>query len=111
MLVPIESISIVPAEPDNDLKFAASYATEEINHMSGIRPFIADPTLIPNSRYSIIIAWHNEEFNNPNKWPKRHGSTIDENNLSTLFEKLGFKLIVKKNNKHKMCGVCVFFIL
>ena len=61
MLVPIESICVVPAEPDNDLKFAASYATEEINHMSGIRPFIADPTLIPNSRYSIIIAWHNED--------------------------------------------------
>ena len=61
MLVPIESIFIVPAEPDNDLKFAASYVMEEINLMSGIRPSIADPTLIPNSQYAIIIAWHNED--------------------------------------------------
>ena len=77
MLVPIESISIVPAEPDNNLKFAASYAMEEINLMSGIRPSIADPTLIPKSRYTIIIAWHNED-----NYPSQDSYTLSFNETS-----------------------------
>ena len=42
-LISIESLSMVAAEPDGDLEFAADFAAVEIERVSGVRRARVDP--------------------------------------------------------------------
>jgi hypothetical protein len=54
-VVPIESLCIVPAKPKGDLEFAAAFAVEEIERVSGIRPPLVAPSETSDFGFAIIL--------------------------------------------------------
>ena len=58
MLIPIEKVSILLLQADNDLKFAASFVAQEIRHLCGFHPSIILSPHHPNFGYAILIEWY-----------------------------------------------------
>ena len=58
MLIPIEKVSILLLQADNDLKFSASFAAQEIRHLCGFHPSIILSPHHPNFDYAILIEWY-----------------------------------------------------
>ena len=57
MLRPIESLCLAVEERDTKLAFAADFAAEEIERLSGRRPPVVAPSEVSTFSFSIEFAW------------------------------------------------------
>ena len=60
-LISIDSLRVVAAERDRDLEFAADFAADEIERLSGVRPPRVDPLEVSDEHFAVFFQLRSSE--------------------------------------------------